>query len=207
MIILSHRGYWLNQEEKNTEKAFLRSFNLGFGTETDIRDYQGGLIISHDMPTGQEIKFEDFLKIWSPANLPLAINIKADGLAQAIKASFDFIEHTNFFAFDMSIPDMLSYIKLDLPVFTRLSEVEKEPIWLEYAKGIWLDAFSYNWFNSETIETLLRNNKQVCIVSSELHQREYAELWNILKPFKNSSSLMLCTDLPEHAKEFFGETK
>ena len=37
LIILSHRGYWLQTEEKNSRKAFERSFFMGFGTETDIR--------------------------------------------------------------------------------------------------------------------------------------------------------------------------
>ena len=50
MIILSHRGYWKSEKERNQEVAFHRSFDLGYGTETDIRDIQGKLVISHDMP-------------------------------------------------------------------------------------------------------------------------------------------------------------
>ena len=55
MIILSHRGYWKSEEERNQEVAFHHSFDLGYGTETDIRDIQGKLVISHDMPQGNEI--------------------------------------------------------------------------------------------------------------------------------------------------------
>ena len=61
MRIISHRGYWNTPAEKNTIHAFQRSFALGFGTETDIRDLKGELVISHDMPIGDEIRFEDFL--------------------------------------------------------------------------------------------------------------------------------------------------
>ena len=57
MIILSHRGYWKLEEERNRAAAFQRSFDLGYGTETDIRDIQGKLVISHDMPRGDEITF------------------------------------------------------------------------------------------------------------------------------------------------------
>ena len=32
MIILSHRGYWKSEEERNQEVAFHRSFDLGYGT-------------------------------------------------------------------------------------------------------------------------------------------------------------------------------
>ena len=50
MIIISHRGYWIQPAEKNTEEAFSRSFERGMGTETDVRDHRGELVISHDMP-------------------------------------------------------------------------------------------------------------------------------------------------------------
>ncbi len=56
MIILSHRGYWKSEEERNQEVAFHRSFDLGYGTETDIRDIQGKLVISHDMPQGYNLQ-------------------------------------------------------------------------------------------------------------------------------------------------------
>jgi len=49
MKILSHRGYWKTVSEKNTPAAaFERSFSPRFGTETDIRDYAGGLVFPHD---------------------------------------------------------------------------------------------------------------------------------------------------------------
>jgi len=41
MLVISHRGYWKELAEKNRPIAFERSFALGFGTETDIRDYKG----------------------------------------------------------------------------------------------------------------------------------------------------------------------
>lgn len=57
---------------------------MGYGTETDIRDIQGKLVISHDMPQGNEITFEELLQIMDGRNLPLALNIKADGMANEI---------------------------------------------------------------------------------------------------------------------------
>ena len=38
MQVISHRGYWKAASEKNTQTAFKRSFSLGYGTETDVRD-------------------------------------------------------------------------------------------------------------------------------------------------------------------------
>ena len=116
MIILSHRGYWKSEEERNQEVAFHRSFDLGYGTETDIRDIQGKLVISHDMPQGNEITFEELLQIMDGRNLPLALNIKADGMANEILRLLKQYNHTNYFTFDMSIPDMVVQLKTELTV-------------------------------------------------------------------------------------------
>ena len=82
MKIISHRGYWQTAEEKNTSIAFRRSFSMGFGTETDIRDYAGKLVISHDIPSGKEMTLEEMLIIYNESNCkaPLALNVKSDGL-------------------------------------------------------------------------------------------------------------------------------
>ena len=75
--ILAHRGCWGNEEEKNTLNAFKKAFELGFGVETDLRDICGKIVISHDMPKGNELSFEDLLIEMNGRNLPLALNIKA----------------------------------------------------------------------------------------------------------------------------------
>ena len=52
MQILSHRGLWHSSMERNTKDAFVRSFDAGLGTETDLRDICGKIVVSHDMPHG-----------------------------------------------------------------------------------------------------------------------------------------------------------
>ena len=61
MYILSHRGFWLSPNEKNLEIAFRRSFEAGFGVETDIRDYQGRLVIAHDIASKEDMDFDYFI--------------------------------------------------------------------------------------------------------------------------------------------------
>ena len=90
-----------------------------------------------------------------------------------------------------------------MPTFTRLSDVEQTPIWLEHSCGVWLDSFYNDWYDLETINKLLVTGKQVCIVSPELHNRDYSLVWNMLYSLKESSGLMLCTDFPEKAQSFF----
>ena len=205
MIVLSHRGYWKNPDERNAISAFERSFDLGFGTETDLRDMGGKIVISHDMPKGNEILFEKVLQIMNGRNLPLALNIKADGLVEAILELLSKYNHTNYFTFDMSIPDMVVQIKSGAKVFTGLSDILPTPALLDKATGIWLDCFNSDWYEAKIIDDLIAADKSVCIVSADLHKRPTEKQWETIKNCKNlnSDNLLICTDYPEYAKEFF----
>lgn len=58
--IIAHRGMWFQQDEKNTFPAFERALQNGFGIETDFRDCNGELVISHDPASQNAIKAKDF---------------------------------------------------------------------------------------------------------------------------------------------------
>jgi glycerophosphoryl diester phosphodiesterase len=203
MVIISHRGYWHEADEKNSEIAFRRSFKLGFGTETDVRDCTGQLVISHDMPRGVEMPFRSFLMLVNKEELLLAINIKADGLAESLKKEMSDHCRSSWFTFDMSIPDMRAHLKVGNPVFARMSEVEKEPVWFDRIEGIWLDSFEEDWISQETIQNIIRKDKKVCVLSPEIHGRAHEPMWNTLLPLAKEDRLILCTDIPEVAREFF----
>ncbi|OBT15797.1 hypothetical protein A9266_21015 [Vibrio tasmaniensis] len=211
MEIISHRGYWKTANEKNSKEAFDRSFSLGFGTETDIRDLSGNLVISHDMPKGNEILFDEFLQYYVKSNCSgtLAINVKSDGLHRKISDSLSLYGLENYFVFDMSIPDTLVALDCNMKVFSRVSEYElKSPLW-EKSEGIWYDKFCSNSVDTDFIKDLLMQGFKVCIVSAELHKRSHQEQWeNIRKignPYLQSKNLILCTDLPELAQEYFND--
>lgn len=200
IYIIAHRGYWEKESEKNTKIAFERAFDNGFGIETDLRDTKGKIVISHNMPAGDEMTFEELLQLLDNRDLPLALNIKADGQAAEIKQLLDKYNHTNYFTFDMSIPEMVVQHKLGLKVFTGLSDIVPYPILQEQAKGVWLDCFNSDWFGEKEILDLLNQGKQVCVVSPDLHNREYKYIW---EKYKNLSGFMICTDYPNEAREFF----
>jgi hypothetical protein len=205
MKILSHRGYWKAPAEKNRESAFARSFGLGYGTETDVRDAGGRLLISHDMPGGDEISAGQVLAMAHAADpsMTLALNIKADGLADALALALQPYPALDAFVFDMAVPDMRAYLRLGIPVFTRMSEVEPQPAWLEQAAGVWLDAFESAWYQNGLISGLLGSGKRVCIVSDELHGRPQLPQWAQLKALGAGGQLLLCTDFPEEATAYF----
>lgn len=207
MQVISHRGYWLKESEKNTQQSFSRSFSLGFGTETDVRDCQKKLVISHDPPDGNEFTFDQLLELAAPFKLPLAINIKADGLASEIRATMQRYQYPYWFVFDMSVPDTRAQLAAGNPVFVRMSEVEAMPAYLHVAAGVWLDAFENDTWRLGALTRLLEARVQTCVVSPELHRREHLPFWESLKAselYKNDK-LLLCTDLPEEAVAFFGK--
>ena len=206
MKILCHRGLWLKPEEKNSLAALSRAVDSGYGSESDVRDYRGQLVISHDIADENSPALEDVLKILAAAGdkFCFAINIKADGLTYALKTLLDKYSLGNYFVFDMSVPQMLWYRNAGMKFFTRQSEFEKFLTLYDEAAGVWLDAFeSDDWITVELIKNHLARGKKVCVVSPELHEREPQKLWELLKQIK-SSDLYLCTDLPTEVEKFFG---
>ncbi|MBN2809614.1 MAG: hypothetical protein JXR80_09010 [Deltaproteobacteria bacterium] len=209
MKILSHRGFWLKPEEKNCEAAFIRSFQAGFGLETDLRDHNGDLVISHDPPRGVCMRFDEFAQIYKEHAFEacLALNIKADGLQSLLKSALKRYAIDNYFVFDMSAPDTLVCLDAALKVFTRQSEIEPEPICYDQACGVWIDCFYREWITLGEIRKSLDKGKEICLVSPELHRRPHEQFWDFLK--KNGlhldSNIMICTDFPQTAKDFFDD--
>ncbi len=207
MLVLSHRGYWLNKDEHNTAIAFKRSFDLNFGTETDLRDYGSKIVIAHDIPNGNEIIFEDLLDIMANRNLWLALNIKSNGLGTAILDILKKYNHTNYFTFDMALPDLIAQMSKNICAFTGLSDIQTIAPLLNEASGVWLDSFTQDWFDSDLLDNILQSSKKLCIVSAELHKRPPNYQWQIIKKCKylQSKNLMICTDKPQEAEDFFND--
>ncbi len=207
MKIISHRGYWKNEIEKNSEVAFKHSFALGLGTETDIRDFNQELVISHDIGNSASMKLDRFFTLYNnyPKQYPLALNIKADGLQNKLKMLIEQFSVSDYFVFDMSVPDTLGYVNNGIRFFSRQSEYELNPIFYDKCAGIWLDAFIDNWYNAEVIFDHIKNKKHVAIVSPELHRREEKKFWEFLKNNRIHSidEVILCTDKPEDAINYF----
>lgn len=202
--IIAHRGYWKAESEKNTMIALERAVNAGFGFETDLRDYGGKLVISHNPPKGNEITVESVLGMYSQkcSNAPLALNIKADGLQAMAKELLDKYGIDNYFFFDMSICDTLPYISQQLKIASRCSEFELEMPFYKDSTIVWVDFFADDSLGIAETERILRDGKAACVVSPELHGRDHSNIWSQLKGMDHSN-LYLCTDYPEEADKYF----
>ena len=204
MRILAHRGLWNTLEERNTKQAIFRAFDQGYGIETDLRDYCGDLVISHDIADGTCPKVSDIFQYYKNHNIgtTLALNVKADGIQKNLKRLLDEYAITNYFMFDMSAPEMVVYHKQDFQFFTRQSEIEMTPIMYDKADGIWMDEWEEGWITAECIKKHLGKRLQIGIISPEIHGRDHMPLWNMLKEIK-SDDVMLCTDKVKEAEAFF----
>lgn len=206
LILLAHRGWWSNASERNTLGAIERAFAACMGVETDVRDFDGELVLSHDMPRADQIvPFDRVLELFAKYDCPggLAINIKADGLHAPLQQAIDRLRLKRVFVFDMSVPDARGYIARGIPSFTRQSEMEPQPAFYEAACGIWLDCFERDWIDADVIRQHLRSGKQVALVSPELHGRDPRQAWTEWRAVVGEAELLLCTDMPDLALRTF----
>ena len=194
--------------------AFERAFRLGFGIETDLRDADKKIVVSHDMADEGCLTFEDLVKLYSELNCSsfLALNIKSDGLAEEVSKILNKYEVINYFCFDMSVPDTLAYRKNKLNFFCRYSELEPFIPFQEERLGVWFDAFGINEVDVVKANTNA-NNEYACLVSPELHGRNHLAAWqnwkeslDFSKNEKLSNNIMVCTDIPEDFIQYMGET-
>lgn len=207
MPSLAHRGLWTTAPERNTLGAFADAFAHGWGVELDVRDLDGALVISHDPPGRGALRFDAVVDCYRAHGCPgtLAVNVKADGLAELIAHALRDVARERWFAFDMSVPDTLHYARAGLPFFTRHSDVEPEPVLYEPAAGVWLDDFGGGFIAEDRIAAHLAAGKGVAVVSPELHRRDHDAAWAQWRSWRvwDSAEVLLCTDHPTSAAEVF----
>ena len=206
--VLAHRGIWNDSSEQNTLRAITDAWSQGFSVETDIRDFQQSVVVSHDPPGKPEtLKLSDLLndlrnsELSQPSQV-IALNVKSDGLL-GLLPSFDNADLRHFF-FDMSVPEFQKYISAkakDLAV--RLSEFEQSTeIYEKPPSWIWLDGFNSDWWLEDQCEkeriNALATKNAVVIVSPELHGRDPSKVWDyFIEGIGLGRNVYICTDFPD----------
>ena len=166
---------------------------MKFGLEIDIRDYNGILVLSHDLPNEKCLSFEKFLESVNP-NTMLLINVKSTDIQQNLQEILTKYKIENYFTFDWAVPDLLKAVKNNLICAFRVSEYEKEII--PGCTWVWVDSFHSIWYDEKYLKNLKTAGLKIALVSPELHNRD-SELERIRKIIKNIDVDVICTDIPE----------
>lgn len=201
--IFAHRGFWKSDPNHflhtpNSAEALRLASDEGFSLETDIRDHEGRLVISHDIPNHDCLDFSWIMDNFKNQSC-LALNIKSDGLIDLFKKQpLHQKFNKRFFFFDLSFPESVKYREAGYLVADRVSDLEIPQIINE--DYIWIDAFHYDWYlDSECFLSLLNSSKNLVLVSPELHHRDPFKSWDkIVNMFINYENLSICTDYPDY---------
>ena len=183
--ILAHRGLWTTPDDQNTEACLIAALAAGYGIETDLRDHDGRLVISHDPAGSHSLDALAFARSAASAlaggSGPLALNIKSDGLIPLLGPLLDLLPRHRVFFFDMTTPQLISYARARLPVAIRVSEFEPVDHSLFANLGVpvqvWLDAFDTEWWLGDPVVEAICRAGQVAIVSPEIHGRDPEATW------------------------------
>ena len=204
--IVAHRGAW--QKEllvPNSQEALLAALDAGFSIETDLRDLNGVVVVSHDPTTNDSVlTLRQFLAQISGValsrDLVLALNIKSDGLTSIMKDELRTLKGIPHFFFDMSTPELVKYTKSGLSVGLRRSEFETLAPQLSICSepsAVWVDGFDSDWWKTGELLDLGSGKRVVVLVSPELHGRDPAQVWKkFADEFQTNPNLYICTDYP-----------
>jgi len=190
MKIISHRGYWEKPSQQNTLEALFLGLVYSDGIELDLRMYNRKIVVSHDSICSPEkiLYFEDLIKLEKQLpNKLWALNIKEDGIAESLVKILKLYPSLNYFCFDMSFPETVKYIRHNLKIASRLSDLENENIFIsEHSDFYLIDSFY------KVNKPPVKFRKNLFLISSELHNKNYAI--NDMYDEETFNEIFLCTD-------------
>lgn len=203
--VFCHRGLWDSSTPANSIAALEDALEAGFSLETDLRDYCGEVVVSHDPVKNSEdlITLSQLRVLAEAKDGYLALNIKSDGLLALIRE-----QGVNEFFFDMSSPEAIRYGNAGFDVALRLSEFEPDIVPKGIpSKWLWLDGFQDDWFLKDP-PPIFDDFDRIVVVSPELHGRDKSSVWAyVAENWQRSSKWCICTDFPLEFMEFLNHEK
>jgi hypothetical protein len=192
MKIIAHR--------RNTLQL-LRDTPVCYGVEMDIRSYQDRLVIHHDPFLAGE-DFEPWVAAYQHGTLIL--NVKEEGLEDAVLALMKKYHIKEYFFLDQSFPFLVKSARSgNHCCAVRVSEFESVDTALTLAGKIdwvWVDCFTHFSLTHEEARRLKAAGFSLCLVSPELQGRpaesEIPALIALLKERKITADAV-CTKQPQ----------
>jgi hypothetical protein len=181
--------------------AELRDTVTEFGVEIDIRSYGDELVLHHDPYVRGEF-FEAWLKAFR--HKTLILNIKEEGLEDAVLKLMKKFSIEDFFFLDQSFPFLVKTAKTgESRCAVRVSEFESMDTALTLEgqiEWVWVDCFTRFPLDHAAAARLQKAGFKLCLVSPELQGREarkhVPELRSLLER-KKIYAEAVCTKEPE----------
>ena len=176
MILISHR--------RNSIDLLLDT-PVEYGVEVDIRSSGEQLIIHHD-PMSKGERFSEWIKHYQHGTLIL--NVKEEGLEDALINMMNQYRVVDFFFLDQSFPFLIKWAFLgERRCAVRVSEYESIETVLSLAgkvDWVWVDSFTSFPLSESEYQLLKSADFKLCLVSPELQGRnaetEIPELYDFL---------------------------
>jgi len=192
MLLVAHR--------RNTIEE-LRATPHHLGVEVDIRSQGSELVIHHD-PFVAGTRFVDWFEAY--AHGLLILNVKEEGLEDALLALMKTRGKEDFFFLDQSFPFLVKTAKRgEKRCAVRVSEFESVDTALTLAglvDWVWVDCFSKFPLSSADGERLREAGFRLCLVSPELQGRHGRDEIDAMREIIRSRGIMIdavCTKVPE----------
>lgn len=173
-----------------------------YGVEVDIRTFNNELILQHDpLKSGENL--EDWLKHFE--HQTLILNVKEEGLEEALLSLMRKYQINDFFFLDQSFPFLVKWAKLgERRCALRVSEFESIETVLSLSHQIdwvWVDCFTHFPLSKFAAQQLESSGFRLCIVSPELQGRNsqgaIADLAKELR-IKEITPAAICTKEPQY---------
>jgi hypothetical protein len=166
VILISHRVNTVEQLRRTPER---------YGVEIGLRDDGAHVVLQHDaFKTGE--RFDEYLRHYR--HRFLILNLKCEGIEEAVLAAARAHGVDDFFVLDASIPAMVKLARRgETRLAVRFSEWEPVELVLAMAplaQWVWVDCFRDYPPTPAEWETV-RRRLRVCLVSPELQGREPPE--------------------------------
>lgn len=176
-----------------------------YGVEIDLRLGHESLILAHD-PFKPGETFEYWLEHYS--HKTLILNVKEDGLEEAILKLLQKSSVEDFFFLDQPFPTLRKSANMGIPTALRLSEYESPVMSVNLdIDWLWLDSFFGDWGYLQRHSDWIKTGQfKTCLVSPELQGRTTGNEPKQIVELMDSLELEIsavCTKLPNEWESVF----
>jgi hypothetical protein len=181
----------------------LREIDNSFGIELDIRSIGNDLIVSHDAFNSDAEVFSEWLLSYQHGTL--VVNIKEEGIEEAIIETLVNANVSNYFLLDQSFPFLVKGLRAGHSrTAARISDFESISTLRNLSKGFpitpgwaWLDSFTGRWDHLGGLDELQSMGYKTCLVSPELQGRFADDEILAISSFCDIDSIdAVCTKTP-----------